>query len=231
MICTKKKANKKHIYIFTIYLIQNMEKPKTLFSEIITYLFHPLLMPTYALIIMFNSNTHYSFLPFAAQRLIYILVFSTTFLLPVSIIPFLINLKIISSFGLEKSSERIIPLAITALFYYFGYYIIGRLPVSTLVFIKIIILASLILIVISLIITIKWKISAHLIGIGGLLASMFFYAVYFVANFSILLIIICLISGIVGYARLNLQVHTPAQVYIGFLTGFVGMWVVLYLGM
>jgi len=208
-----------------------MEKSSTIISKIITYLFHPLLMPTYALIIMFNSNTHYSYMPFEAQRLIYILVFSTTFLLPVSIIPFLINLKIVSNFNLEKSGERIIPLAITGLFYYFSYYIISRLPVSTLVFIKTMILASLILITLNLLITIKWKISAHLIGIGGLLASMFFYAVYFVANFSTLLIILCIIAGLVGYARLYLQAHTPAQVYTGFLLGFIGMWLVLYVGL
>ncbi len=208
-----------------------MEKTNTTISKIVTYLFHPLLMPTYALIIMFNSNTHYSYMPFEAQRLIYILVFSTTFLLPVSIIPFLINLKIISNFNMEKSGERIIPLAITALFYYFSYYIIARLPVSTLVFIKTMILASLLLITLNLIITIKWKISAHLIGIGGLLSSMFFYAVYFVANFNILLIILCLIAGLVGYARLYLQAHTPAQVYAGFLLGFFGMWLVLYVGL
>jgi hypothetical protein len=208
-----------------------MEKSNKIISNIISYLFHPLLMPTYALIIIFNSNTHYSYMPIPAQRLIYILVFSTTFLIPVSIIPFLINLKVISDFQLEKSNERIIPLTITAISYSFSYYILDKLPVSTLGFLKLMILASLILIVINLAITIKWKISAHLIGIGGLLASIFFYGVYFVANFSLLLIIISLIAGLVGYARLNLQVHSPAQVYTGFLTGFICMWLILYFGL
>jgi len=208
-----------------------MGKANILVSKIISFLFHPLLMPTYALIIMFNSNTHFSFMPFEAQRLIYILVFSTTFLIPVGIIPFLINLRIISNFSLEKSNERIIPLSITAVSYYFSYYILSRLPVSTLGFIQTMILGSLVLIILSLIITLKWKISAHLIGIGGLLASMFFYAIYFGANFIFLLIGVSLISGAVGYARLNLQVHSPAQVYFGFLTGFIGMFSILYIGL
>jgi len=208
-----------------------MGKANILVSKIISFLFHPLLMPTFALIIMFNSNTHFSFMPFEAQRLIYILVFSTTFLIPVGIIPFLINLRIISNFSLEKSNERIIPLSITAVSYYFSYYILSRLPVSTLGFIQTMILGSLVLIILSLIITLKWKISAHLIGIGGLLASMFFYAIYFGANFIFLLIGVSLISGAVGYARLNLQVHSPAQVYFGFLTGFIGMFSILYIGL
>lgn len=208
-----------------------MQKSGIFLSKLLSVVFHPLLIPTYALVIMFNSNTHYSYMPFEVQKLLYILVFSSTFLVPVSIIPFLINLRVVSSFKLEKSKERIIPLTITALSFYFSYYIINRLPVSTLGFIKIMILASFILILISLFISIKWKISAHLIGLGGLLASMFFYAVYFVANFNIVLIVISIISGLVAFSRLNLQVHSPAQVYTGFLTGFTGMWIVLYFGL
>lgn len=208
-----------------------MQKSGIFLSKLLSVVFHPLLIPTYALVIMFNSNTHYSYMPFEVQKLLYILVFSSTFLVPVSIIPFLINLRVVSSFKLEKSKERIIPLTITALSFYFSYYIINRLPVSTLGFIKTMILASFILILISLFISIKWKISAHLIGLGGLLASMFFYAVYFVANFNIVLIVISIISGLVGFSRLNLQVHSPAQVYTGFLTGFTGMWLVLYFGL
>jgi hypothetical protein len=193
-----------------------MQKSGIFLSKLLSVVFHPLLIPTYALVIMFNSNTHYSYMPFEVQKLLYILVFSSTFLVPVSIIPFLINLRVVSSFKLEKSKERIIPLTITALSFYFSYYII---------------LASFILILISLFISIKWKISAHLIGLGGLLASMFFYAVYFVANFNIVLIVISIISGLVAFSRLNLQVHSPAQVYTGFLTGFTGMWIVLYFGL
>jgi len=206
------------------------KNPGIIISKLISIIFHPLLMPTYALIIMFNSNTHYSYLPFEAQKLIYLLVFSTTFIVPVGIIPFLINLKVISSIGLEDSRERIIPLTITAISYYFSYYIIAGLPVSALGFIKTMMLASLVLIIINLFVTFKWKISAHLIGIGGLMASMFFYAVYFAANFNLLLIIISLIAGLIGFARLNLQVHSPAQIYTGFITGFAGMWLVLYFG-
>ena len=207
------------------------QKTGLIVSKIISFVFHPLLMPSYALIAMFNSNTHYSYMPFEAQRLLYILIFSTTFLMPVGFIPFLINLRLVSDYGLEKSKERIIPLAITAISYSFSYYIIAGLPVSTLGFIETMILGSLILIVITLIITIKWKISAHLIGIGGLMASMFFYAVYFAGNLYIILMLIGIVSGLIGFARLNLQVHSPAQVYAGFITGFAGMWLVLYLGL
>lgn len=208
-----------------------MEKSNSLIAKIISVIFHPLLMPSYALVIIFNSNTHYSYMPYEAQKLIYILVFLCTFLIPVSTIPFLMNLKVISGVSMKTHRERIIPLLISALAYYFAYYLLGKLPLSTIGFIKMMILASSMLILVSLIVSFKWKISAHLVGIGGLLASMFFYAVYFVANFTLLIMVLSLIAGAIAYSRLKMQAHTPAQVYVGFLTGFAGMLFILYLGL
>jgi hypothetical protein len=208
-----------------------MEKSNPLFAKIVSVLFHPLLMPTYALIILFNSNTHFSYLPFEVKKMMYLIVFLCTFLIPVSTIPFLVNLKVVSGPQLKNHRERIIPLAISALSFYFAYHLLNKYPLSTIEFVKVMLLASAILIFICLLITLKWKISAHLIGTGGLLAGFFFYAVYFVADFTMVLVVISLLAGIIAYSRLKLQVHNSAQVYSGFLLGFFGMLLVLYLGL
>jgi hypothetical protein len=102
---------------------------------------------------------------------------------------------------------------------------------NTIGFIQIMILASSILIFICMLISLRWKISAHLIGIGGLLGALFFYAVSFVANFTYIIILLSIIAGVVAYARLQLQTHSPWQVYAGFITGFAGMILVLYIGL
>ena len=208
-----------------------MEKSNILIAKIISILFHPLLMPTYVLIILFNSNTHYSYMPFEVKKLISLLVFLCTFLIPVSVIPFLMNLKIVSGAELKNHRERIIPLLISAISYYFAYYLLNRLPLSTISFVKMMVLASAILIFICLLISFKWKISAHLIGSGGLMASIFFYAVYFVADFTLILVTISIISGIVAYARLRLHAHNSTQIYIGFMLGFSGMLLTLFWGL
>ncbi len=207
-----------------------MEKKQNLISKIISVLFHPLLMPTYALIIIFNSGTHYSYIPFEAKKLIYILVFLSTFVIPVSIIPFLINLKFVTDFEMMKGRERILPLFISALSFYFAYYLLKKISFNTITFIQLMLLASSILIFICLLISIKWKISAHLIGIGGLLGALLFYALFFVADLNSIIIVITIISGAVAYSRLQLQAHSPMQVYAGFFTGFSGMILVLYMG-
>jgi hypothetical protein len=204
-----------------------MDRIEKIISKVISVIFHPLLMPSYTLLIIFNSDTHYSYMPFEAKKILYLLVFFSTFLLPVSTIPFLINLKLITSLGLDKSKERIIALAITAICYLFSYYLLYRLPVSTLAFIRILILASFILIVINLFITIKWKISAHLTGIGGLTGSLLFYALYLNADFGLVIPNIILLAGLTGYSRLNLHVHTPWQIYAGYLVGISGMFMIM----
>jgi hypothetical protein len=199
-----------------------------LFAKIISILFHPLLMPSYALIIIFNSGTHYSYLPAQAQKIIYILVFLSTFLIPISIIPFLLQLKLISAFQLKDRKDRIIPLFITAISYYFSFYLLNRLPFHVPQFIKVLVLASAILILINLLINLKWKISAHLIGIGGLLALIFIFSIIYYANLLYVLVLITVVSGITAYARLELNAHNPKQIYWGFLLGFVGMLAIIY---
>lgn len=206
--------------------IENIQR--NLFAKIISILFHPLLMPTYALIIIFNSGTHYSYLPAQAQKIIYVLVFLSTFLIPISIIPFLLQLKLISAFHLKDRKDRIIPLFITAISYYFSFYLLNRLPFHVPQFIKVLVLASAILILINLLVNLKWKISAHLIGIGGLLALVFVFSIVYYANLLYVLIFITIVSGIIAYARLKLCAQTPKQIYLGFLLGFIGMVVIIY---
>lgn len=201
---------------------------ENLLAKIISVLFHPLLMPTYALIIIFNSGTHYSYLPGQAQKIIYVLVFLSTFLIPVSIIPFLLQLKLIASFQLKEREDRIVPLFITAVSYYFSYYLLNRLPFHVPQFIKILVLASAVLILINLFVNFKWKISAHLIGIGGLLALIFTFSIVYYANLLYVMVLITIISGITAYARLKLSAHNPIQIYSGFLLGFIGMVVIIY---
>jgi hypothetical protein len=210
---------------------ESKERIQLVISKIISIIFHPLLMPSYALLIVFNSGTHYSFIPVEAKKLIYVLVILTTIVVPVSIIPFLIHLKRVSDFSMQKGKERFIPLLVTTISYFFSFQLLHKISLSTLGFIEMMVLGSAILVLLCMLISLKWKISAHLIGMGGLLGAMFLYALFFIADFTYTLILISLVTGLVAYARLNLQAHKPSQIYAGFLTGFSGMLIVLALGM
>lgn len=208
-----------------------MEKKQEILSKIISAIFHPLLMPTYAMLVIFNSGTHFSYMPFEIKKLVFILVLLSTLVIPVAIIPFLINLKVVSDFTMEKGRERFFPFLVTAMAYYFAYQVLKNISLSMTGFIEIMLLASAILVFFCLLVSLKWKISAHLTGIGGMMGAMIYFSLSYYVNSSLLIIALSLIAGAVAYARLQLNAHTPAQVYVGFISGFGGMAGVLYFGL
>jgi hypothetical protein len=73
----------------------------------------------------------------------------------------------------------------------------------------------------NVLINIKFTISTHGIGTGGLVALYTFISyTEHLLLFKLLLIGFVLVSGIVMWARLYLQAHTEKEVYTGFLLGF-----------
>jgi membrane-associated phospholipid phosphatase len=81
-------------------------------------------------------------------------------------------------------------------------------------------LVSTISVVLVTIITIKWKISAHLTGIGGLTGMIFSLLLKTNGNLLIWFFISILLAGILGSARLVMDAHSPKQIYSGFAVGF-----------
>ena len=191
-------------------------------SQIISYIFHPLIIPTIGIFIIFNSGTYISNLIPEAKRLIYMLVFVSTFLFPVLMIPFLLWQKIITNIYVESRKERIVPMLLTLVFYYFGYYIIGSNNITGVI--RAFFLASIISLTVAFFINVKWKISTHMIGLGGLVGLVIAISLRLEVNLVIYLVLLILISGIVGAARLKLNSHNILEVGAGF---YIGLLIVL----
>lgn len=182
-------------------------------------------MPTYGVLLMFNSGTYLSFFPNEAKMIIYLIVFIGTFLLPILLLPFFLYKKFVQKITLDTRKERIVPLIITVGAYYLSYFVIKQLPLL-LIFNKFI-LAATFSVGITLIITLYWKISAHMIGIGGLLGCVIAMALKFSVDFRIIIMIAILISGLVGFSRLYLKAHNNLQVYSGFFIGLSVVFLVM----
>jgi membrane-associated phospholipid phosphatase len=75
----------------------------------------------------------------------------------------------------------------------------------------------------SMAINTKWKISIHMLGMGSVLGLLIGMVMRFQASLMMAVVIVVLASGLVGYARLRLDAHTPGQVYAGFLLGIAVM--------
>ncbi len=78
--------------------------------------------------------------------------------------------------------------------------------------------ASVAIMIFAIIITLKWKISAHMFGIGGLIGGGAMSISYFVerSNPYYMFMGLFIIAGLVGTSRLILRRHTLSQVIAGF---------------
>jgi hypothetical protein len=176
-------------------------------------------MPTIGVFVMFSTNTLMVYQPPEIKRAVYLIVFLSTFVLPFSFIPFFLYNKLISGIMMKNRKERIIPLIVTSVMYIFAAFLIYRIPVA--VFLKKFIVATAINVILVLIVSLRWKISVHMVGVGGLVGLV--YALSFYDNSNILnyLIAAIVMAGLVGTSRLQLKAHEPPQVYAGFLQGLI----------
>lgn len=192
---------------------------ETRVAKIISYLFHPLLMPTYGFaFIFFTENYISTFIPILSKYIILGVTFLFTFLLPTVNALILLKMKRIQSLEMETNQERIIPYSSTALYFFALFYLFYDAEFPAIF--KIVILGAGISILLTFIINFRWKISAHTVGIGGIAGATLGIIYRMEMDMSVALIAIILLSGIVAYARLKLNAHTPSQVYTGFVLGF-----------
>lgn len=175
-------------------------------------------MPALGVFIIFNTVAYLSILPFDVKKSVFIIVFISTFILPVALIPFFLYFKIIRDEQIDDKQQRLIPLLITVIFYYLTYFFMARYNIPQ--FIRVFMLSATIAITITFFITILWKISSHMIGIGGITGALMAVSLRHNVDGHSLLLVFFLISGFLAYARLRMDSHNPAQVYAGYGVGF-----------
>ncbi|MFA7274252.1 MAG: hypothetical protein WC044_10300 [Crocinitomicaceae bacterium] len=197
------------------------------FAQIISWVFLPLFMPLYALLILMyipsredfliNDNSLYFMHP-QSKLAILLIYFIFSILAPGLTLLALKNRGIVSTIDIDDRKERLIPLLITAL-YCLILYLFFLFKASNSYMPKYIFalpLAGFITIGLFAWINIYTKISLHACGTGILTGLIFAYcaeSIYF--NFSLLMIAI-FVTGFVLSARMYLNKHTLHQVLYGF---------------
>ena len=197
------------------------------FAKILSVILHPLLLPSIGILILFNSGSILEFLPFQAKKIILLIVFLSTIVLPLTFVPFYIFQKIIKNVQMDNTRERLIPFFVTSVLYTFCYYLLLRLGAPKTLANFILVGAVSVFALFGL--SFYWKISAHMIGIGGLMGA--FIALSFLLNVNLdyYIIILILLSGILGYSRLTLGKHLPYQIYTGWGLGVLISLTVLFI--
>lgn len=197
----------------------------TTISNILSAVFSPLLVPTYAFAIAMWT-TRMSVLPERTRLISSLVVLAITALIPFSLILFMIRKGLASGPALESRSDRPIPYTVTIICYLFTAWCLWLLPR----WIPLFFIAAAIAALLGVLINIKWKISAHATSMGGLSAAMVFIGISSQSTVVYLpwLCGIILISGAVCSARLYLKRHSPGQVYAGWSLGFIVTLVTLF---
>jgi hypothetical protein len=200
-------------------------------ARIVSFLFHPLLIPTYMLMLLLVVNPYIfgvNSLGDELSRLLLLRIFLSTFLIPMVAITMLRTTGLIGSLDMQDKKERIGPYIITGVFYlWMTRNFIGSelVPTAYTTFM----LGATIALFLAFFINVFSKISAHTVGMGTLLGMvvitmfLFSYDTFAVAgwnlNMNIVLIVAVLLAGLVGTARQILHPYHPNDLYGGYLVG------------
>lgn len=188
-------------------------------AKVYSFIFQPFLMPFYSLALLFVYTNFFNlYIGQTLRFLLPVLVF--TFVIPSLFTIVLVKMRYVKDLFLSTQSERILPymiffvsnLSLTFFFYqaHVMFWFLGLIA------------APAIIAFIGLIINFFWKISAHMLGIGGVIGGVLSVCFHVKATSPILLFsILFVIAGFLGVSRLYLKASTAAQVYVGFLLGLV----------
>jgi len=203
-------------------------------ANLISYTFHPIFMPAIGFVLIMGLGVE--FVPFMTpelkSKILFYLILPFTVYFPLSYLLMLRLSKNVTSFRLQRRKERI-PIFVGTLIFYLASYIFARSLVFVLPTIYYsMMLGGIISVFLATLITLKYKISIHAIGISGVLGLLFSTGEHISHSFYMLadnpvfwpIISFILLTGAVCSSRLALNVHTPGQIYAGLLVGFFSLY-------
>jgi hypothetical protein len=193
----------------------------TVFAKIISYVFHPLFIPTYIfLFLMYQVPYEFAGIdPWKLKMRLFGLFWLTAFF-PAFSVFLLWRLKFSESIYLRNQKERIVPFVITMFFYWWMYYLSRNFTDQPIV-LKFFYLGTFVASAVGLVLNNFFKISLHGIGIGGALAAVVLFAMHYGLPLGISMSVTTLITGIVCTSRFLVSDHTQGEVYSGLLVGAV----------
>ncbi len=192
----------------------------------ISIIFHPLLMPFYAVSSLFFFNSYMQMIiPEKLRWILLALLFLTTAFMPFLSAIIMKRKGEISTLEMESREERQRPLFTVLMYYLITIYFVHRIHLP-LVFTKVLAGAA-IVVAFVWIINYFTKISLHTSAAGGFVGFVFTLPYLLNGYFFYPLVASLLLAGVIGSARLVAGNHTLSQIYSGYGLGFVVMTAVM----
>lgn len=188
-------------------------------ANIMSTALSPIMMPTYGVFLVLSTSV-LCVLPYGTRVAVLLVCMGITCILPLIFLSVLRHFKLVKGLHVDIREQRFIPYVFTGLCYlaaaYYLYYC--HSPRWFTMFM----VGSAITAFVMALINLKWKISAHMAGIGGLIALVYQIHVQDLSAFDLfwLLSFIIIVAGGLGSARLILKRHDLLQVLAGVVVGF-----------
>lgn len=195
-------------------------------SRGLSIVLHPLLLPVYTVALLLHADPRMGwFLSDELRWMLLGMVALMTVAFPLTSTLLMMRSGLVSRLDMPTARERIAPYTITLLYYGFTWYLLTEFPLHPAI--GRFFIGTFMALLFTLLITLRWKISAHMVGIGGLLGTLValgWYTVPFLFPWVVAIIMLC---GLLGTARLLSGQHTHAQVYAGGALGFACLFAAL----
>lgn len=211
-------------------------------AQILSYVFHPLIIPTYMVLLLLLINPYLFGVNSLHQGFLIILrIFFTTFLIPSVAVLIMKGVGLISSLEMEERTDRVGPFIATGVFYLWAFRSLladTSVPSAYLVAV----LGATIVLFVCFFINIFYKLSVHAAGMAGFLGMvlicMHLYSVGIfkmdvpflgecIISMNFILVASILAAAAVMSARLILNVHSLGQITLGFTVGLLGQFIAL----
>lgn len=187
-------------------------------ARLLSIALHPLFMPVYTLALAMQIDPFVAFLlPVEGRWITLAMVTVMTVAFPLTSALLLKRAGVVKSLEMHDRQERIGPYVMTMVYYTMAWYLLQQAPLDLTA--SRMFAGATIAVALTAVITLRWKISAHLVGLGGLIGAVAgLDHVHGLGAFPIIAGLIVL-AGVLGTARLLTSDHTEGQVIAGGVLG------------
>jgi len=185
----------------------------------LSLIFRPEFFPLLGFVCLF-SFTYLSLLPWAFKGTVLSLVLLGTVLLPRWTIHFWHKVRGWERHFLRIRENRLFPYLIYILYYAFTLHTLSRFHLP--LYMSGILVGALMIQACCFLINLRWKISMHCAGAGGIIGALSGYGYLFYFNPIGYICVCILLAGLLGSSRMLLRQHDLWQVIAGTFVGVVG---------
>lgn len=194
-------------------------------ARVTSIVFTPFSIPFLAFLVLFLFS-YLRIMPILYKGIVLGIVYCFTILTPTITIFLFRKINGFARQELSERKKRYVPILLTIISYVFCLLMMRKLNIPW--YMTGIIFVSLVISIICILVNLKWKLSEHMAGMGGIIGGPVSFSALFSYNPVVWLCLFILIAGILGSARIVLGHHTLGEVLSGFVVGLVCSFLILH---